>query len=209
MPGELAYAATSGAVEAFSRSLSAEVDKLGITVNAVDPGPTDTGWIPRNLPDKWKAEAPRRAWARPRCRSADPIPWFGRSSGSPVKLFTLAAGCSIRLSSPWRRQKIWFKRLFWLQLALHEKCQLPIDRLTELWPRQLRSADRSRAAPCVGIGDARHSARIFEQYSGDLFRLAALFGPQHGYLGQTQDNMIEWEGYRHRDWEFRFTADRP
>ena len=28
-------------------------------------------------------------------------------------------------------------------------------------------------------------------------RLAALFGPQHGYLGQTQDNMIEWEGYRH------------
>lgn len=25
--------------------------------------------------------------------------------------------------------------------------------------------------------------------------LTALFGPQHGILGQTQDNMIEWEGY--------------
>ncbi len=28
--------------------------------------------------------------------------------------------------------------------------------------------------------------------------LAALFGPQHGLLGQTQDNMIEWEGFTDR-----------
>jgi uncharacterized protein YbbC (DUF1343 family) len=28
-------------------------------------------------------------------------------------------------------------------------------------------------------------------------RLAAIFGPQHGLFGQTQDNMIEWEGYSH------------
>jgi len=27
------------------------------------------------------------------------------------------------------------------------------------------------------------------------FRLAALFGPQHGLWGTTQDNMIEWTGY--------------
>lgn len=27
------------------------------------------------------------------------------------------------------------------------------------------------------------------------FKIAALFGPQHGILGQTQDNMIEWEGF--------------
>ncbi len=26
----------------------------------------------------------------------------------------------------------------------------------------------------------------------------ALFGPQHGFLGQTQDNMIEWEGFTDR-----------
>ncbi len=25
-------------------------------------------------------------------------------------------------------------------------------------------------------------------------RLSAIFGPQHGIYGQTQDNMIEWEG---------------
>ncbi len=27
-------------------------------------------------------------------------------------------------------------------------------------------------------------------------RLAAVFGPQHGARGETQDNMIEWEDYR-------------
>jgi 3-oxoacyl-[acyl-carrier protein] reductase len=45
MPGELAYVATKGAVEAFTVSLSAELAAHGITVNAVDPGATDTGWM--------------------------------------------------------------------------------------------------------------------------------------------------------------------
>jgi 3-oxoacyl-[acyl-carrier protein] reductase len=58
MPGELAYVATKGAVEAFTVSLSAEVAKMGITVNAVDPGITDTGWIPSVLKATWESEAP-------------------------------------------------------------------------------------------------------------------------------------------------------
>jgi 3-oxoacyl-[acyl-carrier protein] reductase len=49
MPSELAYAATKGAVEAFTVSLSAGVAAKGITVNAVDPGPTDTGWMDDGL----------------------------------------------------------------------------------------------------------------------------------------------------------------
>ena len=45
MPMELAYAATKGAVEAFTSSLAAGVATKGIMVNAIDPGGTDTGWM--------------------------------------------------------------------------------------------------------------------------------------------------------------------
>ncbi len=46
---ELAYAATKGAIEAFTVTLAAEVGHKGITVNAVNPGPTDTGWMSEEL----------------------------------------------------------------------------------------------------------------------------------------------------------------
>lgn len=49
MPDELAYIATKGAIEAFTLSLSAAVAKLGITVNAVNPGPVDTGYMTDEL----------------------------------------------------------------------------------------------------------------------------------------------------------------
>ncbi|OLE08821.1 MAG: oxidoreductase [Ktedonobacter sp. 13_1_20CM_4_53_11] len=45
MPGKLAYVATKGAIEAFTITLAVEIAPRGITVNAVDPGPTDTGWM--------------------------------------------------------------------------------------------------------------------------------------------------------------------
>lgn len=40
--------------------------------------------------------------------------------------------------------------------------------------------------------DYRHITEIFGK--NNQLRLSALFGPQHGLSGQTQDNMIEWEG---------------
>jgi 3-oxoacyl-[acyl-carrier protein] reductase len=49
MPNELAYIATKGAIEAFTVSLAADLAAKGITVNAVDPGATDTGWMPEEL----------------------------------------------------------------------------------------------------------------------------------------------------------------
>lgn len=65
LPGELAYAATKGAVDAFTISLSTELMARGITVNAVDPGITDTGWIPPALKQAWEATAPRGRVGQP------------------------------------------------------------------------------------------------------------------------------------------------
>ncbi len=51
MPGELAYVATKGAISAFTTSLSRELAPLKITVNAVNPGPTDTTWMDDSIRD--------------------------------------------------------------------------------------------------------------------------------------------------------------
>jgi 3-oxoacyl-[acyl-carrier protein] reductase len=45
MPGKIPYISTKGAIDAFTVTFAAEVAAKNITVNAVDPGPTDTGWI--------------------------------------------------------------------------------------------------------------------------------------------------------------------
>jgi 3-oxoacyl-[acyl-carrier protein] reductase len=45
MPGTLSYASTKGGIEAFTLTFAPEVASFGITVNALDPGPTDTGWM--------------------------------------------------------------------------------------------------------------------------------------------------------------------
>lgn len=58
MPDELAYAATKGATEAFVRSLAPAVVSKGITVNAIDPGPTDTGWMTDEVKSALRAHAP-------------------------------------------------------------------------------------------------------------------------------------------------------
>jgi 3-oxoacyl-[acyl-carrier protein] reductase len=49
MLNEVPYASSKGAVDAFTISMAAELAPLGITVNAVGPGPTDTGWMTPDL----------------------------------------------------------------------------------------------------------------------------------------------------------------
>ena len=77
---------------------------------------------------------------------------------------------------------------------IQKRTRLPHERLAELWPASLRGAR---------IGAVLHPASVLPDLShlsdflaapGHPWCLAALFGPQHGILGHTQDNMIEWQG---------------
>jgi 3-oxoacyl-[acyl-carrier protein] reductase len=65
LAGELAYAAGKGALEWLTLSAAAELAPQGIAVNAVDPGPTDTGWISTALRRRLAAESPTGAIGRP------------------------------------------------------------------------------------------------------------------------------------------------
>jgi 3-oxoacyl-[acyl-carrier protein] reductase len=49
LAGEIAYAASKGAIEWITVSAAVELGPRGITVNAVDPGPTETGWMSAEL----------------------------------------------------------------------------------------------------------------------------------------------------------------
>jgi NAD(P)-dependent dehydrogenase (short-subunit alcohol dehydrogenase family) len=63
MRSEIAYAAAKGALHQVTMTLSDELIERGITVNTVNPGPTDTGWIP----EEWdpRARNPLGRWGQP------------------------------------------------------------------------------------------------------------------------------------------------
>jgi 3-oxoacyl-[acyl-carrier protein] reductase len=63
--GNLAYGATKGAISAMTRYLALETASYGITVNAVDPGPTDTGWMDDALRAEVLAGEPMGRLGRP------------------------------------------------------------------------------------------------------------------------------------------------
>jgi 3-oxoacyl-[acyl-carrier protein] reductase len=65
MPGELPYVLTKGAVQQAVATLADELAERGITVNAVNPGPVDTGWATTELHEQLAARFPADRWGRP------------------------------------------------------------------------------------------------------------------------------------------------
>jgi len=58
MPESLPYVASKGAIEALTFTLAPSLMKRGITINAVDPGATDSGWMGDELRAQLAGRAP-------------------------------------------------------------------------------------------------------------------------------------------------------
>lgn len=70
-----------------------------------------------------------------------------------------------------------------------------IDRLEKAWPKTLKTANIGLLVHPASINNTFiHSTELF--FKTKKCKLTALFGPQHGIGGETQDNMVEWEGAR-------------
>ncbi len=65
MPGELAYAASKGALHQLTQSLAAHLAPRNITVNTVDPGATDTGWATPEVYEAVRVASPQGRWGTP------------------------------------------------------------------------------------------------------------------------------------------------
>lgn len=72
-----------------------------------------------------------------------------------------------------------------------------IDRIGRAWPGCLNNADIGLLVHPASVNSRlEHSSSVCLR--SKKFRVKAFFGPQHGIRGETQDNMIEWSGFKDR-----------
>jgi 3-oxoacyl-[acyl-carrier protein] reductase len=65
MPGELAYAASKGALVEVTASLADALADRGITVNTINPGPTDTDYVDQATRERVARRFPAGRWGAP------------------------------------------------------------------------------------------------------------------------------------------------
>ncbi len=70
-----------------------------------------------------------------------------------------------------------------------------LDNVEKEWPKQLKGARVGLVTHPASV-NKRLDHAVDVALKAKKFKLKALFGPQHGIRGETQDNMIEWEGFR-------------
>ncbi len=75
-----------------------------------------------------------------------------------------------------------------------------LEVMLEKFPAKLKKKNVGVLCHAPSItSDFRHITDLLHE--SDSCRLAAIFGPQHGLFGETQDNMIEWNGLVHPRWK--------
>jgi len=70
--------------------------------------------------------------------------------------------------------------------------ELPIDHLPELCLNKFAARASVRWFIGFGFSKLEHASQVLERHSGDLFRLAAFFGPQHGFSARRRTTW--WNG---------------
>ena len=65
MTGEVAYAASKGALASITRTLADRLADQAITLNTVNPGPVDTGYAPPETHEAVRRHFPQRRWGAP------------------------------------------------------------------------------------------------------------------------------------------------
>lgn len=65
MPSEVPYATSKGALQQVTATLAAELTPRGITVNCVNPGPTDTAWADAATRTLVAELMPQQRWGQP------------------------------------------------------------------------------------------------------------------------------------------------
>ncbi len=70
-----------------------------------------------------------------------------------------------------------------------------LDIFERTWPKKLRGANIGLLVHPASVNrKMEHAAELF--IKSKKIKVKAFFGPQHGIRGETQDNMIEWEGFQ-------------
>jgi 3-oxoacyl-[acyl-carrier protein] reductase len=75
MADEIPYAVSKGAIQQLTLTLSDALIDAGITVNAMNPGPVDTGWASPELAEQVGRSLPRGRWTTP-AEVADVVAWL-------------------------------------------------------------------------------------------------------------------------------------
>jgi len=65
MPDEIAYAVSKGALHQMTATLAEALADRGVTVNCIDPGPTDTGYAEGRVHERIARMFPAGRWGRP------------------------------------------------------------------------------------------------------------------------------------------------
>ena len=65
MPGEVAYAASKGALASITKTLADQLSDQRITLNTVNPGPVDTGYAPPEAHEAVRRHFPQQRWGVP------------------------------------------------------------------------------------------------------------------------------------------------